>query len=78
MQTRLESLWETFNNTFWGSIGALIITWWVLTYVPWSPLPKSALNVLLCTLWSLSRGFVVRRYFNRKLVQRHKSGAEPR
>lgn len=64
-QTKLQSLKETFSNTSIGMIGSFIITvasshviddkWWA-----------AAVATLGCTIWSISRGYCIRRYFNKQ------------
>lgn len=71
MQTRLESLLETLSNTFIGVLGALLITYVVLEYVPLGTLAKSVLNVTLCTLWSIVRSYAIRRHYNRRMMAKH-------
>lgn len=67
MQTKRDSLIETNVNTWLGLLGSLVITglcnWLLITAIGiwWT----SAVTVGLCTVWSLVRGYYVRRYFNR-------------
>lgn len=65
MQSRLESLIETFTNTSVGMVGSFLITLATNTQhdrlgLFWT----SVCTVLACTLWSLLRGYLVRRSFN--------------
>lgn len=63
MQSRKDSLIETVTNTFLGMVVS-----WILTIVTMLSIndkwTASVVTVLLCTAWSLARGYWVRRYFN--------------
>lgn len=63
MQSRKESAIETVANTTLGIIGSWLITIITLLLIDdkWI---ASVVTVLLCTVWSLARGYHVRRYFN--------------
>ena len=64
-QSKKQSIIEVCSNTFIGMIGSWIITFLVLTYVQNKAI-ASGMVVGLCTVWSLIRGYYVRRHFNRK------------
>ncbi len=66
MQTRLQSFTESTVNTVLGFTGSLVITLIVFTLVPGPLLLQSAVNTGACTVWSLVRGYGVRRYFARR------------
>lgn len=63
-QTRRQSLVETCSNTAIGFLGSLLITWLCMHYSQLSIEMTSLLIVILCTAWSLIRGYYVRRVFN--------------
>lgn len=63
MQSRRQSMIETCTNTLTGMVGSLIITLIILHTVDDKTL-ASVLTVSLCTVWSIVRGYVVRRHFN--------------
>jgi hypothetical protein len=65
MQSRRHSWIETGTNTAIGFVGSWIITMVVLYTVDNKTL-AGTITVILCTIWSLVRGYSVRRYFNRK------------
>lgn len=65
MQSKRQSWIETTTNTAIGFVGSWIIVFITLHLVEnktWA----STLTVILCTVWSLFRGYSVRRYFNTK------------
>ncbi|ATW58255.1 hypothetical protein CNR37_00048 [Pseudomonas phage ventosus] len=64
-QSKAQSLKETLSNTFIGTIGSFLITWVTLHFIT-NIVVASAVTTVLCTLWSISRGYAVRRYFNSK------------
>lgn len=82
MQTRLESLKEVLSNLWMGMLGSFVITYAVTVLaqkLKLEPLVTSVVIVTLRTLWSLVRGFAVRRYFNRKTIRHnHWDGKERR
>lgn len=66
MQTRMQSLIETAINIGIGVIGSLAITLTVNHTVNDRNL-ASVLTVALCTIWSIGRGYAIRRHFNGKV-----------
>lgn len=64
-QTKAQSLKETLSNTFIGTLGSFLITWVTLYFVKEIVL-ASAITTIACTVWSIGRGYAVRRYFNSK------------
>lgn len=62
-QTRRHSMIETCSNTFIGLVGSWMITYLVLLYVDDKALATTT-AVVLCTIWSLIRGYAVRRHFS--------------
>lgn len=63
MQTKRQSMIETASNTGIGFIGSFIIVWLCVKYIR-NPELASFVSVSACTVWSLVRGYYVRRYFN--------------
>lgn len=65
MQSRKQSAVETVTGTVLGFAGS-----WVISYVSVMTIPHlpTAVTVatLGCTVWSLVRGYSVRRYFARR------------
>jgi len=70
-QTKKQSLIETASNTTIGMIGSWIITMICLTFLT-NPVAIATVCTVLCTAWSLGRGYCVRRYFN-NLQQKQQS-----
>jgi ABC-type uncharacterized transport system permease subunit len=65
MQSKKQSFKEVMVNTFVGMAGSFAITMLCLQLLT----DKVAIGVattLLCTLWSISRGYTIRRYFNKQ------------
>jgi hypothetical protein len=66
MQSKKQSLKETLTNTFTGMAGSFAITLICLKIFT-DPLAIAASTTVLCTLWSIGRGYTIRRYFNNKV-----------
>lgn len=64
MQTKRQSLIETCSNTFIGMVGSWLITLMCIRGIT-DPFSATTVTVLLCTIWSLVRGYWVRRVFNK-------------
>lgn len=64
-QTRMQSLMETLANTGVGMVGSWLITMACLSFFT-TPVGIATSTTILCTFWSIGRGYVVRRYFNSK------------
>lgn len=65
-QTKLQSLIEVTANTGVGMIGSWLITIACLMFFT-TPVGIATSTTIACTVWSLGRGYVVRRYFDNKL-----------
>lgn len=70
MQSRRDSLIETCTNTSVGMLGSFLITFAIGARreqlgLFWT----SVLTVAVCTVWSLVRGYYVRRRFNQRTVR---------
>lgn len=68
MQSKRQSLIETCSNTGVGMLGSWLIMLAVL-YTIDDKVIASAVTVVLCTIWSIARGYTIRRYFNNKATQ---------
>ena len=68
-QSRLQSFVEANLNTFVGFIGSMLV--WGFVVEPLWGFSTSFLDNLsitcIFTVWSIIRGYTIRRYFNRKL-----------
>lgn len=67
MQTKQQSMIETFSNVGIGIVGSLLITLAVMHVIQDRTL-CSFITVTLCTVWSLVRGYYIRRHFNKKVT----------
>lgn len=65
MQSKKGTVIEILWNTGIGIIGSWIITYTVMHF-KLSPAVTATLSCVLCTIWSIVRGYSVRRYFNKK------------
>lgn len=65
MQSKRQSLKETLTNTFVGMAGSFAITMLCLHYMT-SQIMVASVTTLLCTVWSIGRGYTIRRYFNKQ------------
>lgn len=65
-QTKKQSLIETCTNTTIGMVGSWLITMGCLMFFT-TPIGIATSTTIFCTVWSLGRGYVVRRHFNSKL-----------
>ena len=63
-QSRKQSLVEAASGTFLGTIGSFLITYLNMRYSTLSTEATAVAIVLECTVWSLSRGYALRRMFN--------------
>jgi hypothetical protein len=62
-QSKRQSLIETISNTSIGMIGSWLITMMCLMFFT-SPVGIATSTTILCTVWSVGRGYCLRRYFN--------------
>ena len=63
-QSKAQSLKETLSNTFIGMAGSFAITMATLQVFTNSVI-IAAVTTAGCTVWSIARGYYVRRFFNR-------------
>lgn len=68
MQSRRQSLIEVCTNTGVGMAGSWLITVVVMHLVP-NPMSAATITVIACTVWSLVRGYWIRRKFATKEKQ---------
>lgn len=64
-QSKAQSLKETLTNTFIGMLGSWCITMLVLQFCSGQVL-IATITTIGCTVWSIARGYTIRRYFNNK------------
>lgn len=65
MQSKRQSLKETLTNTFVGMAGSFAITMLCLQVLTNNTI-IAVVTTLLCTVWSILRGYSIRRYFNKQ------------
>lgn len=65
MQSPKQSAIETLTNTGIGIIGSWLISYATICMVQ-DRLAASTITVAGCTVWSLIRGYTVRRVFNNR------------
>lgn len=73
-QSKRQSLIETLSNTFIGMVGSFGIAMLTLSFFT-TPWVVAAVTTIACTVWSVGRGYYVRRYFNKQLLK-EKANAE--
>lgn len=62
MQTRRQSAVEVVTNTFVGMTGSWLITYGTLSLIS-DRVTSTTVTVIGCTIWSLVRGYWIRRRF---------------
>lgn len=65
MQTKRQTVVEVLTGTFTGMLGSWLISLGWLHFSPYGAAVDATAITALCTVWSLVRGYVVRRCFNR-------------
>lgn len=65
-QSKKQSMKETLTNTFTGMLGSFAITMICLKIFE-QEVAIAASTTILCTVWSIARGYTIRRYYNRKV-----------
>lgn len=65
-QSKKDSIKEVVFSTTIGMIGSWLLTMGCLMFFT-TPVGIATSTTILCTIWSLGRGYVVRRHFNNKL-----------
>lgn len=64
MQSKRLAILEVSTNTLIGLIGSWLITLYFVSGVR-TPVETASMITAACTVWSLLRGYVIRRIFNR-------------
>lgn len=75
MQTKSQSLREVLTNTFIGLVGSWLISYVCITNISGTGLAVTVATVL-CTVWSIGRGYAVRRWFNLTRYERSTIGRD--
>lgn len=63
MQTRRQSAAEALTHTIVGGVVAWVIVYLSMTLIP-DPALAATVSVVSCAIWSLVRGYWLRRWFN--------------
>lgn len=63
-QSKAQSIKETLTNTGVGMVGSWLITMATMMLFT-SPIIVSTVATIGCTVWSIGRGYTIRRYFNK-------------
>lgn len=69
MQTKRQTMIEIGMNTGIGLIGSFIITYCIL-HLDMSAGKAASLVTVACTIWSIIRQYIIRRYFNKIAIRR--------
>lgn len=64
-QSRFHSAAEVLTNTVIGGAGAWVIVYLCMRLIP-DPALAATVSVVSCAIWSLVRGYSLRRWFNRR------------
>ena len=64
-QSKKDSIKEVACSTAIGMIGSWLLTMACLMFFT-GPIAIATSTTILCTVWSLGRGYVIRRHFNNK------------
>lgn len=64
-QSKRQTIKEVLSGTFLGMAGSWLITMGCLSVFT-SAMAIATSTTLGCTVWSLARGYAIRRYFNSK------------
>lgn len=68
-QSKMQSFKETMTNTGVGMVGSWLITMGCLMVFT-GPIAIATSTTLLCTAWSVARGYTIRRYFNNQIEEK--------
>lgn len=77
MQSKRQSALEAVTNTAIGFVGSYLLTVLCMMYVHLNAAAQSLLIVVLCTVWSLVRGYYVRRFYNYRHMKQAQAEPEP-
>lgn len=75
MQTKAHSMAEVLTGTLTGMVGSWLITYAAIGNIQDRSSAATA-TVIGCTVWSVSRGWFIRRSFNRLEAHRAKEQSD--
>lgn len=64
MQTKKLTAIEVATNTFTGLLGSWLISLYFISHSV-SAIETATIITIACTIWSIARGYFIRRFFNR-------------
>lgn len=64
-QSKTQTIKEVLSGTALGMVGSWLITMGSMAMCP-NPIIAATVATGGCTIWSLTRGYAIRRYFNSK------------
>lgn len=64
-QSKAQTMKEVLSGTSLGMLGSWLITMGSMSMCP-DPVIAATVATGGCTIWSLTRGYAIRRYFNSK------------
>lgn len=67
MQSKKGTMIEIAFNTGIGLVGSWLITYSVM-HLDLDPVVAATIVCVACTIWSIVRGYCIRRYFNSKQI----------
>jgi 4-hydroxybenzoate polyprenyltransferase len=65
-QSKHQTIKEVLSGTTLGMVGSWLITMGSIALFPNDPIQAATVATAGCTVWSLTRGYAVRRYFNKQ------------
>lgn len=65
-QSKRQTVKEVLSGTSLGMVGSWLITMGSIYLFPKDPVQAATVATVGCTVWSLTRGYAIRRYFNSK------------
>jgi hypothetical protein len=63
-QSKRQTIKEVLSGTTLGMVGSWLITMGCIALFPNDPVTAATVATGGCTIWSVGRGYAVRRYFN--------------
>ena len=65
-QSKRQTMKEVLSGTTLGMVGSWLITMGCIALFPNDPVTAATVATGGCTIWSLTRGYAIRRYFNKQ------------
>jgi hypothetical protein len=74
VQSKKQSVKEVLTSTSVGMVGSFLITMMCLQIFK-DQLAIGISTTVLCTVWSIGRGYAIRRYYNSKVAKENLIGS---